>query len=227
MREWPALCGGRYAPGTRLTSTSVRQPNVQPERLTGAETGLLVARARVSARLTAFWNRLDDAVTNVTLSATPTLITRQKQNADKVRATGLEVEADLRPHPRLTLTALAVVTASRFRPSTTLAELAGNRVPQVPAHQLGAGMTYTDPRRLTASLQVRIVGTQFDDDLNQFELGEFMVVDAYAGRAIDRRLHAFVAVENLFDVEYDVGRTPVRTVGWPRTVRGGVRLFLP
>jgi len=28
-------------------------------------------------------------------------------------------------------------------------------------------------------------------------------------------------------VEYDVSRTPVVTIGWPRTVRAGLRLFLP
>jgi hypothetical protein len=37
----------------------------------------------------------------------------------------------------------------------------------------------------------------------------------------------FAAVENLFDVDYDVGRTPIRTIGWPRTFRIGARVFLP
>ena len=31
----------------------------------------------------------------------------------------------------------------------------------------------------------------------------------------------------MFDVEYDVARTPVRNIGWPFTIRGGVRVFLP
>jgi hypothetical protein len=35
-----------------------------------------------------------------------------------------------------------------------------------------------------------------------------------------------VAGENLANVEYDVGRTPVRTVGPRRTVRGGLRVRL-
>ena len=37
----------------------------------------------------------------------------------------------------------------------------------------------------------------------------------------------YAAVENLLDTEYDVGRTPVRTIGWPRTFRAGVRIFAP
>jgi hypothetical protein len=38
---------------------------------------------------------------------------------------------------------------------------------------------------------------------------------------------AFVAVENLFDNEYDVGRIPIRSLGLPRAVRGGVQVLLP
>jgi hypothetical protein len=36
-----------------------------------------------------------------------------------------------------------------------------------------------------------------------------------------------VAIENLFDSIYDVGRTPVLTTGLPRSARVGVRLSLP
>lgn len=207
----------------------VTNPNglLEPERLTGAEGGVLFARARVSARLTGFWNHLDRAISNITISATPALITRQRQNADQVRAAGVEVEADLRPHPRLTLNALAAFTASHFRHTPKQPALEGRRVPQVPSYQLGAGVRYAGPRTLTLSAQVRVLGAQFDDDLNQFELDEFAVVDVYAGHSIARGLQAFIAVENLFDTEYDVGRTPLRTIGWPRTVRGGVRMFLP
>jgi hypothetical protein len=42
-----------------------------------------------------------------------------------------------------------------------------------------------------------------------------------------RQLQVFVAVENLFDNEYDVGRTPFLTTGLPRAVRAGVQLALP
>ena len=187
---------------------------------------MLVARPHVSARVTGFWNLLNDAVANVTLSTTPTLITRQKQNADQVRAAGVEIETDLRLRPWLTIGALAAFTASHFVATPKQPEIEGNRVPQVPAWQLGASVTYADPRTLTASAQIRAFGAQYDDDRNDFELGAYAVIDVSISRAIGRGVHAFAAVENLFDVEYDVGRTPVRTVGWPRTVRAGLRVFL-
>jgi outer membrane receptor protein involved in Fe transport len=71
------------------------------------------------------------------------------------------------------------------------------------------------------------VGEQFDDDLNLFALRHFGVVDASFTQALRQGVQLFVAVENMLDAEYDVGRSRVRTVGWPRTLRVGARLFLP
>lgn len=208
---------------------AVTRPNplLEPEQLTGVEAGVLVSTPRLSARATGFVNELDGAIANITLSSTPQLITRERRNSDRVRARGLELEADLRLYPTLTVNALAVFTASHFRGSVATPAIEGNRVPQVPTYQFGAGVTWADPRVLTATLQIRVSGVQFDDDLNRFELGDYTVVDLSLSRIVTGRLHAFFAVENLFDVEYDVGRTPLRTIGWPRTARAGIRVFLP
>jgi outer membrane cobalamin receptor len=96
----------------------------------------------------------------------------------------------------------------------------------VPEIQGGVGLTWTDPRFLTAAAQVRFSGEQFDDDLNQFVLGAYGVMDMQVSRAVTRELIGFLAVENVFDKDYDTGRTPIRLVGWPRTVRFGVRVAL-
>ncbi|MGE0592885.1 MAG: TonB-dependent receptor [Vicinamibacterales bacterium] len=200
---------------------------LDPERLTGFEGGLLVARGVTSARMTAFWNQLDDAITNVTISTTPALITRQRQNTDTVRATGMELELDVRPASRVTFGALVGVTRSTFTNTPAQPDLEGNRVPQVPTFQLGGQFTYVDPVGFTGSVQARVFGSQFDDDRNAFELEGFGVVDASLSQDLGRGLQVTVAVENLLDADYDVGRTPVRTIGWPRTFRIGVRAFLP
>ena len=202
-------------------------PRLDPEHLTGLEGGALFTRAMVSARVTGFWNRLSGGITNVTILTEPALITRERQNTDTVRAAGVEIEADVRPHPNWTISGLAAVTRSSFTSTPAQPDIEGNRVPQVPAYQLGAAVTFVDPRLFTAALQLRVLGDQFDDDLNRFELNGFTVVDATVSRRLGAGLHAFAAAENLFDSEYDVGRTPIRTIGWPRTVRGGVRVFLP
>ena len=38
---------------------------------------------------------------------------------------------------------------------------------------------------------------------------------------------AFVAIENVLNDQYDVGRTPILTVGLPRAMRAGVQFWLP
>lgn len=216
----------RFAVGNAVTNAN---PQLDPEHLTGFDGGALASWRQVSARVTGFWNQLDGAITNVTILPPPVpgQITRQRQNTDTVRARGLEVEADVRPHPQWTVSALAGVTRSRFVEAPVQPALVDKRVPQVPSYQFGGTVTYVDRRGFTGSLQARRIGAQFDDDLNRFELESFGVVDVFLGQQLMRGLHVFAAVENLGDVDYDVGRTPIRTIGWPRTVRIGLRVFLP
>jgi outer membrane receptor protein involved in Fe transport len=207
---------------------AVTNPNplLDPETLTGVEGGVLATWSGVSARVTAFFNNLDGAIANVTLSSTPALITRERRNSDKIRATGVEFEADARLTPTLSVNGQLVYTSSHFRGSVAEPAIEGNRVPQVPEIQGGVGLTWTDPRLVTATVQARFSGEQFDDDVNEFVLGAYGVVDFQVSRAVTQALVGFVAVENLFDKDYDTGRTPIRLVGWPRTIRVGMRVAL-
>ena len=202
-------------------------PELNPERLTGFEGGVLYAKGMLSARVTAFWNQLDDAITNVTIGTTPALITRQRQNTDTVRASGLEFEADYQPHPEWTMSALFVATRSIFSSAPAQPDIEGNSVPQVPIVHVGGSVTYANPRGFTGAMQIRAVGRQFDDDRNVFELETFGVVDLTVSQEVSRGVNVYAAFENLFDTEYDVGRTPRRTIGYPRTFRMGARVFLP
>jgi outer membrane receptor protein involved in Fe transport len=205
-------------------------PNVllEPERLTGGEFGALVNRNGVSVRATVFANTLKGAVANVTLISTPALITRIRQNSDEIRARGVEIETDFRVHRSVTINAQTTFTWSHYRGSVATPTLAGNRVPQVPIVQFGGGITWT-PELLTLTAQVRGSGDQFDDDLNTpaFELNSYGLLDVSASRQFVRSLNGFIAVENVFDKDYDTGRTPLRTIGFPRTIRAGVRIALP
>ena len=201
---------------------------LEPERLTSLEAGALLSTPLlVSARLTGFWSRLDDAISNVTLATTPALVARQKQNTDRTRAAGVELELQSRPHRHLTLTVVAVSTESAFERTPEQPTLQGKRIPQVARYQLVGTIGFAHPRLAAVSAQIRVLGAQFDDDRNELPLAGFTVVDAYAGRELARGLHVFAAIENLLDATYDVARTPQRQVGWPRTVRVGLRLFRP
>jgi len=197
--------------------------NLEPERLTGGDVGMMVTRGRVSARITGFWNVLDEAITSITLSSTPTLIIKQRANADTVHASGLELEATMRFSSSLSATFGSGFVSSTFQGETSLN---GNKVPQVPEYNIGLGVRYT-PKEWSTSAQLRITGPQFEDDQNVYTLRQATVLDVFAGRALTRGVTAFVAVENLFDATYDVGRTPVLTTGLPRAGRVGVMIALP
>ncbi|MEO8680231.1 MAG: TonB-dependent receptor [Vicinamibacterales bacterium] len=199
-------------------------PLLEPETLTGVEGGVLVSMGRFSARTTAFFNNLDGAIANITLTATAAQITRQRQNSDTIRANGVEFEGDARLTPALSLNGQLVITSSHFRGSVATPAVEGNTVPQVPTVQGGFGLTWADPKWATVATQVRLSGEQFDDDLNLFVLGAYGVWDAQVSRILTRGLTSFVAVENILDQEFDTARTPLRNIGWPRTVRVGVRL---
>jgi outer membrane receptor protein involved in Fe transport len=195
-------------------------PQLNPERVTGGEVGALVTVRRVSTRVTGFFNQLDDAITNVTL--TPTL--RQRQNLQTLQARGIEVESSYRPSSSWTFNGVAVGTWAQFQDTPGLD---GNRAPQVPRFQLGGSAIYSHPIGFTGSIQARAFGSQFDDDQNTLLLASYGVVDISASQRVTRELNVFVAVENLFDKDYDTGKTPQRTIGMPRAARVGIRLFLP
>ena len=213
----------RFAVGTQITNAN---PLLEPETLTGVEGGVLTQFNRASFRVTAFLNNLDGAIANVTLSATPQLTIRQRQNSDKIEAAGVEFEVDSRVSDRLSVNGQFVLTSSHFRGSVATPAIEDNQVPQVPNWQGGMSLTWAEPRWLTAATQLRFSGAQFDDDLNT----EALILDAYAvwdatvSRQIVRGVHGFVAIENILDKEFDTARTPIRSIGWPRTVRVGARM---
>jgi outer membrane receptor protein involved in Fe transport len=206
-------------------------PNSQlePETLTGFEGGALFSHRRVSLRVTAFANTLDGAISNFTLGQQGVTTIRERRNSDEIRATGAEIETDLRVHPTVSINGQVTLTSSRFRGSLALPALEGNRVPQVPRVQFGVGATWAAPHMVTIAAQVRGSGNQYDDDQNTpaFELEPYVVADVMFSRPITRAVQGYFSVENLFDEDYDTGRTPLRTIGWPRTLRVGVRVSLP
>jgi len=196
------------------------------ERLGGVEGGALVTLSdHARLRANAFWMDLDRTVANVTLSVRPDVITRQRQNLGRARSQGVEVDADARLGRAWALSfgyLFCDATVREFAADPSLEDL---RLPQVPRHSASLQARY-DGRVAGAGVQVRWAGDQFEDDLNRLPLRGYVSVDAEARAPVGRRLAAFVGAENLTGARYDVGRTPVRTVGPPRSVRAGLRLNL-
>jgi outer membrane receptor protein involved in Fe transport len=202
---------------------------LRAERLTGGETGALFTGpgGRVTARGTLFWMDVDRTIANVTLSSVPGLITRQRQNLGRTRSRGIEAEVTARAGDRWTLAAGWLFADSEVVDAPAQPDLAGLRLAQVPRQQATLQARFDDPRLLSASLQARWTGDQFDDDQNRFRLNGFTTVDALVSRALGSRLRGvsvFAAAENLTGERYDIARTPLRSVGPPRTLRAGIRI---
>ena len=204
---------------------TLANPELKPERLYGGEFGgqYVEEKTRVSAVF--FWSEVKDPVANRTLTITPGLITRQRENLGQTRARGIEIEGR-----REIARDLVVQAAYQFVDSTIVnfpvdRTLEGRLLPQIPQNQFSFGVEYA-PAAWTISVQSRFVGEQFDDDQNQLALDRFFTADAYVARRLGPYVQAYVAAENIFDQRYEVGRTPVVTIGPPILARAGLRITL-
>lgn len=217
-----------YRPFRQGNVLTEANSNLIAERLTGGETGIAASAFgdRLSVRGSFFYNEMIDPVANVTLSATPSLITRQRQNLGRTRAPGIEIDARARIVRVLEVSGGyqyvdAVVT--RFPANTALV---GNWVPQVPRQAFTFETRYSAPKRIEISIDGRFVGQQFDDDRNLFPLGRFFVLNAMASRPVGHGMEVFAAGENLLNEKYAIEATPVDELGLPITIQVGFRLAL-
>jgi outer membrane cobalamin receptor len=210
---------------------TVANEALRPERLTGGEVGVTQRVGPVEARLTGYWNEVEDLVANVTLATLrpdcPAGTTcRQRQNLDLARIRGVEAEVDWRPAREWRFLASWLYADAHVVEASAQPALEGKRLAQVPEHTATVSARFQHPDWLHATATVRHVGGQFEDDQNTLPLGSYLVVDLLLSRALTRWSEVFVGVENLFDQTYATGRSPdgVVSIGAPRLVRGGVRL---
>jgi outer membrane receptor protein involved in Fe transport len=177
-----------------------------PERLSAVEAGVRSG----PLRLTLFSMTTTDTIANVTLSTTPSLITRQRRNFGSSRSRGAEIDYEKAIGTRWTIDAGWLATDARLS--------SGKRTPQVPRHQ-----ATLQARFMSVGAQLRWSAMQFDDDLNQFPLRGYFVADAFASHALVPHVDVTLAVENLFDRRIETAATPVITLAQPRTARVGLR----
>lgn len=203
---------------------TLANPELTDERLGGGELGATWTSKDEGARVrvVAFMARLEDPVANVTLRSTPVLITRQRQNLGRTRSQGLEADATLRLGTRVTASAGYAYTAATVRSFDADPSLEGNDLPQVPRHQGTLQLRYANRRLFDVSVQARASSSQWDDDQNRLRLAGFFTLDAQVSRRLSR-VEVFAAAENLTGDRYEVGRTPVLTLGPPRLLRAGIR----
>lgn len=210
--------------GVSLTTTQ-RNPALKNERLIGFEGGIDLTPAKgVKLTLTAFDNKVKDAIANVTLSSSGTTTARQRQNVAAVHARGLELGGEVTAGTLSFNGSLAWTDAKVEAPGTALD---GMRPAQTPRIAGSATLAWHPAPRWTGAVTLRHVGLAYEDDLQTAPLRAATTLDAFAQVPLAPWASLVLRGENLFDTTI-VTRNSGGTIdiGTPRTLWAGLRIGL-
>jgi outer membrane receptor protein involved in Fe transport len=210
-----------YRPFVVFPVTTEANPNLKPERLRGYEAGIDVHPLEaLTLSLTAFDNKVKDAVANVTLNGT----TRERQNVKAIRSRGLETAAAL-DLGQVRFDGSLAWTDAKVRADDP--DLDGMRPSQTPKFSASATLAWlpADGWRFAATL--RHVGAQYEDDLQTYVLPAATTLDGYVQVPVTDAFSLVLRAENLTD-ETIVTRNQNGSIdlGTPRTFWAGLRVAL-
>jgi len=180
-----------------------------PERLRGGEVGLEWRQGAFRVAATAFANRIEGAIANVTLGTGPGTFPgvgfvaaggayRRRDNLDAVSSRGVEVEASVQSG-QWSLTAGYAFADARVSASGAALPLDGRHPAQTPRHSGSLTVAWTGDNGARASLGAHYIGAQYEDDLNRQLLPHAFTLDATARWPVARGLAIEARAENLAD----------------------------
>ncbi|MCP1469731.1 iron complex outermembrane receptor protein [Sphingobium sp. OAS761] len=206
-----------YRPFVVFPIMTRANPNLTPERLKGVEAGIdLTPLSGVTIGATAFYNRLDDAIANVTVAAN----TRERRNVNRIVAKGLELTASARAGDFLLSASYAYSHSEVDAPGMAFD---GLRPAQTPRHAASATVAWAPAAGPSLSTTLRYVSKQYEDDLQTDILPHALTLDAVARLPVGHGVTLTARGENLFD-ETIVTRSAGGSMdlGTPRTFWIGV-----
>ena len=208
-----------YRPFVVFPVVTQANARLENEELLGFEAGAeLTPAPGIRLSLTAFDNRIDGAIANVTLAEN----LRQRRNLPAIDAQGIEADADL-DFGTFGFLGSLTYTDAVVDGAGEAADLDGFRPAQTPRLAASATLWWQpqDGTRLSATL--RNVGKQFEDDRESEPLPAATTLDAYAEMRVAGRLSLVLRGENLFD-ETIVTRNSGGSIdlGVPRTIWAGL-----
>jgi iron complex outermembrane receptor protein len=209
-----------YRPFTVFPIVTRANEALKLEHLEGVEAGFdLNPASGVRFGATAFYNRLDNAIANVTVGAN----LRQRNNVDAIVAKGIELTGNARLGD-FTLSGSYAYSNSTNRASGLAATLDGLTPAQSPRHAANATIRWGRDTGPIIAATIRYVGEQFEDDLQANTLPDALTVDGFAQLPIFEGLSLVGRIENIFDeavVTRQVGTSI--DLGAPRTIWVGLR----
>ncbi|GAB5350111.1 TonB-dependent receptor [Alteriqipengyuania sp. 357] len=209
-----------YRPFVVFPVVTQANAGLRNEELRGFEAGIDWRPVQgVAFSLTAFDNRLDSAIANVTIE--PNL--RQRRNLPAIETQGVEMGLRAARGP-IRFDGSVSYSDPQIEGEGASIALDGNAPPQSPRWFAAASLTYEPKPDTLLSLSLRHVGDQFEDDQETDVLRAFTTLGAYAQMPLVGQLDLVLRAENLFDEEI-VTRVSDGDVdlGAPRTLWAGVR----
>ncbi|MFX4085132.1 TonB-dependent receptor plug domain-containing protein [Sphingobium yanoikuyae] len=207
-----------YRPFVVFPITTQANAALKPEKLKGVEGGIdLTPTSGVQLSATLFYNRLDDAIANVTIDS----VTRQRQNVNAIVAKGVELTASAQLPANFSL--LASYAYSRSKVDASGMAFDGFAPAQVPRHSASATLAWAPKAGPELSATLRYTAKQYEDDLQSDVLPDALTLDALARLPIGHGISLVARGENLFDEDV-VTRNAGGSIdlGTPRTLWIGV-----
>lgn len=210
-----------YRSFTVFPITTNANPNLVPERLRGAEIGIdFRPEPGFEMGLTAFDNRLNNAIANVSISN----IVRERRNVSAIEAQGLEFSLSARVE-RFVVSGSYTYSFSKVRSPGTV--LDGLDPAQTTRHAGSATLSWSSRRGPLVAVTLRYVGRQYEDDLNIDRLPGALTADGFVRLSLARGFALTGRVENIFDTPIYTRRITSPTLsedlGAPRTLWIGVK----
>ena len=214
-----------YRPFRVGNDTTNANEALKPERLKGIDAGIdyhLLSIVHLGA--TIFYNQLDDAIANVTTSSGPGGTLRQRQNLDAIRSQGIELEAAIGIADWSLSASYAYVDAS-VRASGIAAALDGLGPAQTPRHFASTTLAWAKPAGPGASIALRYIGRQYEDDQNSRTLKDVLTLDAAAAIPLTAGLSLDLRAENLANARVEAANSGAGLIerATPRTLWVGLR----
>lgn len=223
-----------YRPFRVGADATAANPSLDLERARGVEAGLdwqPAPAARLS--ITGFLNRLDGAISNVTLARGPGVFPqvgfvsgagsfRQRANLDSVETKGIEADASLAFGPLTAIASFAYGDA-RVQASGVAISLDGLRPAQSPTTSVSGTLAYAADR-LNLSATVRHTAAAFEDDQNLRRLPPATTLDASARFTITPAIALTLRGENLANTEIvsGIANNGILDLAQPRTLWVGL-----
>jgi outer membrane receptor protein involved in Fe transport len=223
-----------YRPFRLGNNVTEANPSLSPEKLYGAEIGAGGTVGAFTWNLTAFWNRLHGAISNVTVGHGPgnfpgagfvpaggLLI--QRQNVGDINAPGLEGDA------RYEIGDVALRAAFdwldlRVHGGVEAPQLTGKRPAQAARASVTGGFDAKLPWRTSLSVDVRYESARYADDANTLRLAPATTVGARLTWDATDDLAFFLAADNLFNARVATTESADGVVNYdaPRMITAGL-----